>query len=136
MRVYKVCTKCKKKKTIQSFRKDKQKSDGLYSSCSQCWKKYYHSNPNKRIMNRITDLKRKYGLTVEEYDEMLKKQNGGCAICGGKNKNNWNLAVDHNHKTGKNRELLCASCNIVLGVSYDNIQILEKAINYIKKHNG
>lgn len=129
------CSKCGKLKSLRAFRKDKQKIDGLYSSCGLCWKKYYHSNPNKKLMNRITDLKRKYGLTLEEYDLMDKLQNSRCAICGKVNKNGWNLAVDHNHKTGKIRKLLCASCNLVVGASYEDIEILKLTIKYLEEHN-
>lgn len=87
-------------------------------------------------MNRIIDLKRKYGLTLREYEIMNDSQNGYCAICGKKNKTGWNLAVDHNHKTGKIRGLLCSACNLVVGASQEDIIILEQTIDYLKKYNG
>ena len=100
-----------------------------------CWKKLYNSIPDKKLYNRERQLRLKYGLTMEEYEKINKRQKGCCAICGGKNKNGWALAVDHDHKTGKNRELLCASCNVILGTSYDNVKILKAAIKYLQKHN-
>jgi hypothetical protein len=84
-------------------------------------------------------LKKSYNLTIEQYNEMLKQQNGVCAICGKEEitkdslRNVRKLSVDHNHKTGKIRGLLCASCNHVLGNAKDNIEILLKAIAYLTK---
>jgi hypothetical protein len=74
-------------------------------------------------------LKQKYGLSLAEYDTMMNEQNGGCAICGA---NTNRLHVDHNHKTGKLRGLLCSNCNTSLGKFKDDVQILKKAITYIK----
>jgi hypothetical protein len=71
---------------------------------------------------------------------MLKKQNGVCAICGNKEirKNNKGeiraLSVDHNHKTGKVRALLCGNCNQTLGIFNENIDVLKKMIKYLIKY--
>jgi hypothetical protein len=65
---------------------------------------------------------------------MLKVQNNSCLICG-KKETKRRLSVDHNHKTGKVRGLLCSHCNHILGLSYDNIKILQSAINYLNKKN-
>lgn len=67
--------------------------------------------------NRNCFLKRNYGITLKQYDEMLEKQNYSCAICGNKDAGNvrskYNVfSVDHDHKTGRIRGLLCMSCNI------------------------
>ena len=75
----------------------------------------------------------KYGLTIEDYENMLISQNYSCAICGGDNKGK-NFAVDHDHKTGKVRALLCSTCNSGIGSLKDSIDILEKAIEYLRKH--
>ncbi len=77
-------------------------------------------------------LKRKYNLTPEQYLTMLKNQNGVCAICG-KQEKNRRLAVDHCHKTGKIRGLLCALCNTAIGKFNDDVNLLTKAIKYLKK---
>lgn len=82
------------------------------------------------------DLQRKYGLSLGEYEKMLQNQNGHCAICGttefsGKGKKPH---VDHCHKTGKIRALLCNQCNVGLGAFRDSPELMEAAINYIKKH--
>lgn len=62
-------------------------------------------------------LRNGYGITVEQYEEMLKRQKGGCAICG-KRPGKKRLHVDHNHETGQVRGLLCAKCN-------GDLQVLE-----------
>ena len=67
-----------------------------------------------------------------EYQVILEKQNGVCAIC--KNKYEIELGVDHNHETGENRGLLCTACNVALGNFKDNIEFLEEAIRYLKLH--
>lgn len=78
-----------------------------------------------------------YGLRPGQYEEMLIAQNEVCAICGEKEKVTRlkRLAIDHDHATEKVRELLCNRCNNVLGRVDDKIALLEKAIQYLKKHN-
>lgn len=77
---------------------------------------------------------KQYGITIEQYDEMLRAQNNSCAICktdtpGGRGR--W--AVDHCHSTGRVRGLLCASCNLGLGHFKDNQAFLAEAISYLNK---
>ncbi len=88
----------------------------------------------KEVYYRI-HLKRMYGLTYEQYEEILIKQEYRCAICKiHQNELKYKLAVDHNHKTGKIRGLLCSRCNKGIGFLYDNPIILEQAITYLKQH--
>jgi hypothetical protein len=80
-----------------------------------------------------------YGIDLNKYNELLISQNYKCAICQ-ENPNGWNgqsgrFDVDHDHKTGKVRGLLCSSCNTSLGKFKDDISILKRAINYLKKEN-
>lgn len=86
-------------------------------------------------------IKAKYvGLkTIEEYDELLRKQNGVCAICFKENTIILNnklkrMPIDHDHATKKTRGLLCSFCNSMLGYARDSIELLESAIAYLKKH--
>lgn len=78
-----------------------------------------------------------YGLTVKEYEEMLANQNGVCAICNMVcNRSNSNrLCVDHDHKTGKVRGLLCFLCNTGLGRFRDDPEIVSNAHRYLTKSN-
>ena len=78
-------------------------------------------------------LKRNYGITIEQYDALLVKQNGLCAICqnvSGRKK----LSVDHDHQTGKVRGLLCNPCNLSLGGFKDRSKLLAQAIIYLDKY--
>jgi len=84
-----------------------------------------------------SQLKTKYGISLRQYNKLLGKQQGLCAICGqpevmvrkGKVQN---LSVDHCHSTGRVRGLLCSSCNPMLGLSREDISILAKAITYLE----
>ena len=62
----------------------------------------------KKVSDRKSHLKRKYGLTLEAYQELLDSQGGGCPICGKPDPDN----VDHDHETGRVRGILCWDCNI------------------------
>lgn len=83
---------------------------------------------------RKVNLRDKYGLTTQEFEEMLLAQGGLCAICGEADKGGRALAVDHCHESGKVRALLCHRCNPGLGFFRDDIDRLKKAIAYLEKH--
>jgi hypothetical protein len=88
-----------------------------------------------KLMDRKFNLKRCHGLTLEDYDVMLKKQKGQCAICSSKKaggKGAFN--IDHNHKTGQIRGLLCNNCNLLLGYAKESKKCLKQAILYLKKY--
>jgi hypothetical protein len=98
----------------------------------------WHEDPTRKLRQRAyrresqrkDHLKYYYGITVEEYNAILKRQNGRCRIC--KCKPKGHLHVDHNHKTGKVRGLLCRSCNIGLGHLRDNPHLARIAAAYIE----
>lgn len=82
--------------------------------------------------DRKVALLKYYGITENEYNNLYKKQNGVCAICGGKQrKNNKYFCIDHDHKTKKVRGLLCHNCNVALGLINENKEILKKMIEYL-----
>ena len=83
----------------------------------------------KKIADRKSHLKRKYGLTIEEYDAMLAAQDGGCASCGKPNPDN----VDHDHETGRVRGILCWNCNVGVGQFEDDIERLITATAYLDR---
>jgi hypothetical protein len=82
-------------------------------------------------------FKQRYGITQQEYEQMVADQRGLCAICGkppiGKG-HNTKLHVDHDHTTGKIRKLLCHFCNHGLGNFKDDPQSLERAAMYLRSH--
>lgn len=130
--------------------KQRQSQQSYKDSKNEARRIKYHTDENFRRMvierskqyridhptaKRSQDLFDKYGITLEDYDEMLKAQDGKCAICGCKSEDNGRygvLYVDHNHNNGKIRGLLCESCNLGLGIFKDDIGILNNAIKYLK----
>jgi len=94
----------------------------------------YHKNTSRA---RNAQLKRNFGISVEEYDKLLKKQNDKCAICEAVScRSGKRFAVDHDHKTGLVRGLLCFACNTSLGKFNDSQELLYKAISYLQTHNN
>ena len=88
---------------------------------------YYHKN---RDRHRDADLRRTFGITLEDYDVMLAAQEGGCKICGKVCKTGRRLAVDHDHETGKVLGLLCYSCNMKLGWFESHADEVLKYLTY------
>jgi hypothetical protein len=87
----------------------------------------------KALSNRKSHLKRKYGMTIEDYDRMLEAQGGGCAICGRPPRPDISLHVDHNHETGRIRGILCWPCNNLLGDVQDDPVRLYAAAGYLSR---
>ena len=91
---------------------------------------------------RMITYQSTYSIPISKYKEILKRQNGVCAICGIKETRTHKgkivrLSIDHNHQTGEIRGLLCHNCNVGIGHFDDNVKFLLKAINYLKgKTNG
>jgi hypothetical protein len=84
---------------------------------------------------QVWSLKNYYGLSVSDYDAILQKQGGVCAICGN-TEPRGRLVVDHNHGDGKVRGLLCHVCNRALGGFKDSRNLLLKAVKYLDHHEG
>lgn len=95
-------------------------------------KAWREANPEKWAdINRRSMLKRRYGITTEQYDAMLARQGERCAICWQECKTGRRLAVDHDHETMTVRGLLCSSCNQGLGNFADSPDLLEAAARYL-----
>ena len=92
------------------------------------------SRYNKKCNANGHKLRQRYNISLEYYNNLLEKQNGVCAICGctqpETNKKTNKLTVDHNHKTGKVRGLLCTSCNLKLG-HIEDIEFIVRAREYL-----
>jgi Recombination endonuclease VII len=98
------------------------------------WQERYRISPAGKAVMRRADLKRKYGITPEVYDRKLVEQDGKCEICRGRNPaKGLRLVVDHDHRVGTARDLLCDRCNHLLGNANESVDILQSAIDYIKK---
>jgi len=148
----KYCGGCKQELGISNFVKSKYTKDGLSTQCGECnnkrgdkWrkdnpeknketlKKWHNKHPH---YERNRNYLRWYGITIDKANELFDNQKGKCAICGiklksGRNKTSANL--DHCHKTKRIRGFLCLSCNHGLGNFNDDVDLLLKAIKYLKK---
>lgn len=106
-------------------------------------RKYYLANKAKHSARSKQRRLGKFGLTEAAYERLNISQSGLCAICrqpeeiiDPRNGKPRSLAVDHDHKTGNNRELLCGSCNRALGFLKEDLLRVESMAAYIKKHNN
>jgi hypothetical protein len=93
-----------------------------------------HSKPECKSVRRNTELKKRYGITSDDYLLMLESQNNVCAICRGPQTNTRTnyFDVDHCHKTGKVRGLLCTNCNHGIGKFQDDKKLMLHAYNYLE----
>ena len=87
-----------------------------------------------RADRRARNLKDKYGITQEQFDIMLTAQNFQCSICSVESWATGTFHVDHDHKTGKVRSLLCQKCNVAVGLCDDDPARMERAANYLREH--
>jgi hypothetical protein len=133
----KVCTNCGVEKDINEFylRGGSYSPNSRKSKCKTCdiarVRKRHQENPERTKNN---DLKRLYGITLNEYNQMLMEQNYCCRTCGTTEAGGkyGKFMVDHCHSTGKVRGLLCKSCNIALGEIKDNRQTLLNMVEYLE----
>jgi hypothetical protein len=134
------CKKCKIEQPITNYYKTTDRKSKHKTVCKDCIKAVPLTEERKekmRVYGREYHLQASYGLSKEEYNKQLVLQNHKCALCGMDEKEvvKEKLYVDHCHKTGNNRELLCHHCNAGLGLFRDSIFNLTKAIAYLDKHN-
>ena len=139
----KQCTKCNK--FLPEDRFYKRTSGNLRSECITCSKvrakKVKKKSPEKTLAYAKSYRERnksklqikkleKYGLTQEEYDKLLETNEGKCHVCDTRSKRS--LCIDHSHKDGSIRGLLCTNCNLALGQVKDNVDTLNKMIKYVE----
>ena len=98
-------------------------------------RKNTRQTPEAKRANLSSSLLRKYGITIKERNRMITKQGGKCLICG-RILNDKNTHIDHDHKTGKVRGVLCGFCNRGLGCFFDNSIFMRNAASYIEYHQG
>ena len=121
------CNKCGIEKPISEYYWKHN-----FRTCKECGNK-----KKDKVKIRNNSLQRNYGISLDDYNAMLKEQDGRCAIC--KSTEHRGSArvtaffVDHCHATGAVRGLLCNSCNRALGNFGDDIATLQNAINYLQK---
>lgn len=154
----KKCVSCKEIKSNENFYKNRTRKDGLDYFCKSCklksnkkyfkketfsrYMKMYHKTEKGRIHQfhshwKSSGIKNADGswFRWHDYQVMMAQQNGKCAICGSVRTGGRKLDVDHNHKNGIVRWLLCSPCNRLLGDAKDNPDVLEKAANLLREKN-
>jgi hypothetical protein len=131
----KKCNTCNEIKVEEDFlfRTDTKKRRNQCRKCRKEWSYKYYRENSVKIRDGIR--KSMYGITGEEYRQLLDDQGGTCAICDKKCKSGRSLAVDHCHKSNFIRGLLCSNCNKGLGNFQDNVKNLERAILYLEVLN-
>ena len=121
----KQCAKCQQWLPRHKFAVDSKERDGLFYQCRECKAKRRKQTYDPHKV-RIRRLRNDYGITVNDYNQMLAEQGGVCAVCKQPETHMRNhmttktdevrrLSVDHDHKTGDARALLCSGCNVALG---------------------
>jgi hypothetical protein len=136
----KKCPKCSEVKEHSLFYRNSSAKDNCSPYCKVCsnFRTTSYAKENKdKIQPKLVGyaLKRRYGISVNDYEELLKLQDFKCKICGtDKCKSGRNFAVDHDHITGRVRGLLCSACNQGLGNFKDSPELLQKAIKYLNEN--
>lgn len=146
---HKVCPRCQQELPFSAFTPSKYTATGVQGYCRACTNQRNRERrrprtPEQSRTARDAQLRRDYGITHAQYEWILAGQGGVCAICrkpetkiGGRHgKTPLRLAVDHDHRTGLVRELLCADCNRALGCLGEDIEIAKRLLAYLKKHQG
>lgn len=147
------CSKCKEDKNENDFYVRNSRKRGRHYACKACCDAYYQTPKGKEVARRATKkfirkLKherpeeyqrrvfrqnlKKYGLTPERYEEMVKAQDGRCVICNTELLGGKQTHIDHNHDTGEVRAILCTLCNVGIGAFRERVDLLRKAIAYIE----
>ncbi len=148
--------------TADYFHRNKNKKDGLQNQCKMCksivdaayrltpgrkitLKRYgasekgkesakrYGQSPKGKLAKRKVKYKCRYGLVIKEFNQMFNAQKGCCFICGiHQSEVKQRLCIDHDHRTGEIRKLLCSNCNRGLGYFKDDPKILRIAAEYLQ----
>jgi len=130
----KFCYVCKRTLSEESFAKNSTKPGEIRPECRECDNKQRRER-KQREKERDPDavrnkyLMKKYNISLDRYNEMVKDQSGLCWIC----EQESDLVVDHDHETGQVRGLLCSLCNTSLGGFKDSTSSLMKAVEYLNK---
>jgi hypothetical protein len=114
---HKYCPDCQQVKPHAEWYTNRRARDGFASYCKRC----------DAVRNRESYLRRTFGLTEEELQARVTAQGGVCAICRDAEPQH----IDHDHKTGRVRGVLCGPCNMGLGLFADNVDRLQAAIDYL-----
>ena len=154
LRNMKKCIKCKIDKELAEFYKESGMKDGHRNSCKKCrdsqrkdrrgnnrseynaymvkHRKEHPLSQKQKDQAASRSLKHRYGITLEEYTQILESQGGHCLLCPKKTDNGRRLCVDHCHASGKVRGILCGGHNAAIAI-LDNPRLLNEAMTYLGK---
>ncbi|HEV2756189.1 MAG TPA: endonuclease VII domain-containing protein [Actinomycetota bacterium] len=122
------CARCKREKPPEEFPRNRRTTSGRHCYCKPCHNRQVRESVARAGGSRKYHMKRRYGLTPEDFDSLLAAQGFLCPICLKRPA----VHVDHDHRTGKVRGILCEMCNGGLGQFRDNRQTIEAAIDYLQ----
>lgn len=138
IRASKKCRRCGVDKVLGLYSLKLSTFDKRESTCRQCrnQKAYETYRRMPRSHYKAQQLRRYYGLSLEEYQQLLDSQSTKCKICSNILKEGKATHVDHCHTTGVIRGLLCSNCNTALGLAKENLEILAKMMRYLKTNGN
>lgn len=134
------CTTCQDDLPLTEFHANKRSKRGHKTRCKDCTNGYssewfqQYDKTERKLKARDSHLRRTFGVSAEEFDQKLADQGGVCPICGFDEPRGHNWNQDHDHDTGKNRDILCFPCNTGLGKFGEDPARLEQAAAYLRKH--
>lgn len=144
-----ICPKCSIDKPASEFWKDKRRKNGLQVYCKPCFKEFRRNWADRKAAARrwyhnkgkYAAAAKRYGIPLDEYMDALAKFTA-CKICRREittvtmDGHTRLPSVDHDHKTGKVRGLLCSRCNVALGMLGEDIPTMQRALKYVKEHQA
>jgi len=126
----KVCRICKQEQSVSEFaNRERNRLDSRCRTCERERLKDYRSRNKQKIRGK--NFQDRYGIGLEDYEELKTRQHGKCGICKAEGRV---LYVDHCHSTNVIRGLLCNGCNTGIGMLQDSIKVLKRAVKYLEKH--
>lgn len=124
------CPRCGETKTRNEFCRNRSARDGLACYCRPCHRAQGTESRTRLYGgSRHYKLKQKYGIGAAEVASLVESQGGRCAVC----KHNPAVQVDHDHKTGRVRGILCDGCNGGIGAFGEDLELLERAAQYLER---
>ena len=136
------CKACFRTQAVERYRRDPEAAKARTRKWQQEnreelqeYRRLRRLEPEVKARDRAGHLRRKYGITPAQYDEMLAAQDGVCAICGRQPRDDISLHVDHDHQTGAIRALLCFRCNNAIGDLGESWELANKLVNYLFDHD-
>lgn len=126
------CPKCRETKPVEDFVRNRSTRDGIGAYCRPCHRRVVRENVHKNHgSGRDFQLKRRYGVDFQAAAGKILQQGGVCGLC----KSGKPAHIDHDHRTGEFRGVLCFNCNRALGYFGDDLLTMHRAADYLESHS-